>query len=101
MVAGKVIACIAGAALVACLGTAGVAGASGVWGGGGPACDGVGSACAHVDENGDGVCDNCRVTDGTCETCGRSGCDGTHAHLRAHDGTGTGCHAHGRGRCGR
>lgn len=107
MFAGRAIACAAGAALVACLGTAGVAGASGVRGTACPVGGCAVSACVHVDENRDGVCDNCgaardvaracprcgcegcdgicdRAGRGACEACGREGCDGTCAC--AHDG---------------
>lgn len=96
MISGKLIACAAGAALVACLGTAGVAGASGVQGQGTGWCAGgcAETACAYVDENADGVCDNCGAVNGACgaraqsadagrggsavcSRCGRADCDGT------------------------
>lgn len=90
MFAGKTIACVAGAALVACLGTAGVAGASGVRGAGWCADGRAGTACVAVDADRDGVCDNCGVPcergagcdassrdASACAWCGRAGCDGT------------------------
>ncbi|MBM6774372.1 hypothetical protein [Olsenella profusa] len=113
MISGKLIACAAGAALVACLGTAGVAGASGVQGQGTGWCVGgcAETTCAYVDENADGVCDNCGAVNGACgaraqsadagrggsavcSRCGRADCDGTCA-----DGEGGACGICGRTDC--